>query len=638
MHLSLQKTGTDIPYFTCQTRAQGASSTAHPALRWRFYRWLLNLFLIANALLATTATGRCNGPVTPIAEVQGRGEQSSLSGQTLWLEGIVTASYQGPAELGGFFMQQEDAQTDGDPTTSEAIFVFHSSQPVAVGDQVRVHGTVNEYFGQTQLNKVQDLHICSNSNPLPGALALELPMPHALAFEAVESMRVSFADDLQVNDLYNLGRYGQLTVANGRRFVPTEVAEPGPAAAAVRAANRLNQLLIDDANYRQNPDPISFPAPALTADNSVRVGDRVSGLIGILTETKHGYTLLPSRPPLFVTENKRPAIPIAAAALELRVATFNLQNFFNGNGSGGGFPTSRGAVSIEEYRRQTEKLGVTLRSLDADIIGLVELENDGFGPQSAISTLVAHLNVDMPSFQHYRYVDPGLARLGDDKIAVALIYRPAKVSALGIAAVLTASTSPQNASGEPLFDDQLNRPALLQKFLHHDSGEQLNIAINHFKSRLAGNCERYDDCDRGQGAYNRSRTRAALGLAQWLAGIDKAHYGHHQVIMGDLNAYSKEDPVAQLQAAGYQSLQPVGSYTYVAYGETGTLDHVLVSSSLQRSVVRAQTWNINADEPKVLDYRRRYKSPSQQEALYAPTPYRSSDHDPVIIDFSFVDP
>jgi predicted extracellular nuclease len=66
-------------------------------------------------------------------------------------------------------------------------------------------------------------------------------------------------------------------------------------------------------------------------------------------------------------------------------------------------------------------------------------------------------------------------------------------------------------------------------------------------------------------------------------------------------------------------------------GQWGYLDHALASDSLVDQVTGVTTWHINADEPPVLDYNTNFKSDDQIEELFAPTPYRSSDHDPVLV-------
>lgn len=577
----------------------------------------------------------CLNPATLISEIQGSGTSSPLEGQQVVIEGIVVADLQDNSQMSGFFIQEEDTDTDNDPMTSEGLFVYHSNDDVSVGDQVRLLGSVDEYYSLTQINQVQELVICDSALSLPMAASVGLPLTDDTGFESVEGMRVHFAQVLTVNEVYNLGRYGEFLVADGRRSIPTEIATPGPDADAIRVANERNVLIVEDGIRFQNPDPLPFPAPGLSADNTLRVGYELSGLTGVMNYAFGAYKLIPSVAPVFEPVNARTDAPEAVENSELRIASFNVLNFFNGDGQGNEFPTPRGANNPYELERQTAKLVAAITAIDADVIGLMEIENDGFGEFSAIAELTAAINAELPSEDAYQYVAPNTQLIGDDDIAVGMLYRPAVVSIVGQAAILDSTTSPLGDQGEPLFIDDLNRPALAQSVKLTNSDTTLTIVVNHLKSKGGSNCDQYNDCDEGQGAYNIARTKAAQALAQWLADAPTGIMTDKVMILGDLNAYSQEDPLTTLMSKGYQRLQTENGYTYVFSGETGTLDHALATGTLSSNVVGVQQWHINTDEPRVLDYNTEYKTESQILGFYAPDAYRSSDHDPVIIDFAF---
>ncbi|MBU2205781.1 MAG: nuclease, partial [Gammaproteobacteria bacterium] len=99
--------------------------------------------------------------------------------------------------------------------------------------------------------------------------------------------------------------------------------------------------------------------------------------------------------------------------------------------------------------------------------------------------------------------------------------------------------------------------------------------------------------------------------------------------------YRMEDPIRALQQRDWRYLGAEGdtAYSYVYRGRTGSLDHALASPALASKLTTMQHWAINADEPTLLDYNVEFKSTAQQQLLYAPTPYRSSDHDPLIATF-----
>jgi predicted extracellular nuclease len=125
-------------------------------------------------------------------------------------------------------------------------------------------------------------------------------------------------------------------------------------------------------------------------------------------------------------------------------------------------------------------------------------------------------------------------------------------------------------------------------------------------------------------------------LADWLATDPIGSGDPDFLIIDDLNAYAMEDPIRWLEAADYTDLveQYVGTdaYSYVFFGQAGYLDYALASSSIAGQVTDTSIWHINADEPSVLDHNTEFKSAGQVISLYAADEYRSSDHDPVIVD------
>jgi len=577
----------------------------------------------------------CLDPAVKISEIQGNGASSPLTGNTVIIEAIVTADLQNTDEMRGFFVQEEDQDADADAVTSEGLFVFHTDDDVNIGDTVRISGTVDEFYGFTQLNQIQAIKVCATGSPMPTAANVTLPFAVLDTPEAVEGMRVNLDGTLTVNEVYNLGRYGEFLISDGRRFIPTDIATPGPDADAVADINNRNSLLVEDGIRTQNPDPLIFPAPGLDAYNTLRVGDTVNNLTGVMNFAYGAYKLIPTSVPEFSTDNLRTDAPVFIEESDMRLASFNVLNYFNGDGLGEGFPTPRGADSVLELERQTAKLVAAITAIDADIIGLMEIENDGFDANSAIASLVNALNAQQSVEQQYDYVVPDVELIGDDAIAVGLLFRPSSIALVNSAAILNSTNSPTDDEGNPLFIDSLNRPALAQSFEHLDSSERFTVVVNHLKSKGGSNCDSHADCDEGQGAYNRTRTNAAEALSLWLATNPTGVNDQDILVMGDLNAYSKEDPITMLESAGFKLLKEEGGYSYVYNGQTGSLDHAMTSSSLSDKINNIQDWHINTDEPKVLDYNVEFKSDAQVQSLYAPTPFRSSDHDPVILDFSF---
>ncbi|TQV74251.1 ExeM/NucH family extracellular endonuclease [Exilibacterium tricleocarpae] len=572
--------------------------------------------------------GQCGDPATAIHAIQGAGAVSPLVGSSQIIEGVVVGDFQGEDALEGFFVQEEQADQDGDPQTSEGIFVFDGSGAVAVnvGDIVRVGGSVREFFGMTRLDNLSGVTVCGSGASFEAAV-VALPQTVPGELERFEGMAVTTSQTLVISENFNLGSFGSVLLsADSRLLQPTQVATPGADALAVLAANNLNRLFLDDGSTAGNPATIPYPAPRLTADNTLRVGDSVAPLTGVLNFSFGEYRLQPTETPVFIPTNPRTAAPELVGQGDVRVASLNVLNYFNGDGQGGGFPTSRGADSLLEFERQRAKTISAILALDADIIGLVEIENDGYGSDSAIQDLVNGLNA---AGADYALVDPGVNVIGTDQIAVGFIYRPQVVELVNAAAILDASVDPD-------FIDTRNRPVLAQTFRSFASQGVFTVAVTHLKSKGTP-CDNIGDPDigDGQGNCNLTRTSAAGALARWVATDPTNSNDSDFLIIGDINAYAKEDPIQALAAAGYADLvaQFVGpaAHSFVFRGQSGYLDYALANPAMGGQVVDLTEWLINADEPRALDYNLEDKSPLQAVDLYSAGPYRASDHDPIVL-------
>jgi len=564
----------------------------------------------------------CGDTATPIHAVQGSGLTTPMNDASVAIEGIVVGDFQQPGGFSGFYVQEEAADADADPLTSEGIFVFNTSFGAAPGDLVRVRGRVTEFQGLTELTSVNAFLLCATGATVP-ATPVSLPVANVADLERFEGMLVRFDQTLTATEVFNLGRFGEVSLSGaGRLYTPTAVAAPGAAAQAVLAQNNRSRIVLDDGNNQQNIDPTLYPQGGLSASNTLRVGDTLSSLIGVMDFRFSAYRIQPIGPISWIHTNPRTAPPPDVGG-NLRVASFNLLNFFNGNGMGGGFPTSRGAETPFELQRQLAKEVSALMAIDADIVGLMEIENDA-APHSAIEDLVAALNAAMGAGT-YSFINTGV--IGTDEIKVALIYKPGAVTPVGTYRTLTSAVDPR-------FIDTLNRPSLAQTFEDVFTGQKLTVVVNHLKSKGSA-CTGDPDIGDGQGNCNGTRTAAAAALASWLATDPTGSGDPDFLIIGDLNSYTFEDPVTTLTTSGYTNLvrqfDGLVAYSYVFNGEAGYLDHALASQSLVSQVTDVADWHINPDEPTVLDYNTNFKTANQVNTFYSPGPYRSSDHDPVII-------
>ncbi|HWL32843.1 MAG TPA: ExeM/NucH family extracellular endonuclease [Gaiellaceae bacterium] len=566
--------------------------------------------------------GNCGEPATRIHVVQGSGPATLFANTQVTIEGVVVADVQGAGQFDGYYVQEEAADADTDPQTSEGIFVFSGVgvDNVSLGEIVRVRGTAGESFALTQLSSVSAPVKCGTGS-VP-ATSVTLPVATVDDHESFEGMLVSYAQTLTATEVFNLGRFGEVSLSGaGRLYNTTAVALPGAPAQAVAAQNARSRIILDDASNTQNNDPTRYPQGGLSATNTLRVGDTLNGLDGVMDFRFGNYRIQPVGAVDFIGTNMRTPAPGDVGG-NLKVASFNVLNYFNDFGCG---DRCRGAENQFEFDRQEAKIVSALKAIDGDIVGLMEIENDG-GPGNSLAELVAALNAATAPGT-YAYIDTGV--IGTDAIKVALIYQPAAVAPVGDWDILTTADDPR-------FIDTRNRPTLAQTFRHVSSGQVITVAVNHLKSKGSACGGAPDDQpDTGGGNCNGTRTAAAAALADWLVGDPTGSGDPDFLIIGDLNSYTFETPIQELEAGGFTNLvkqfNGLTAYSYVFNGESGYLDHALGTASIASQVTGVTEWHINPDEPTVLDYNTNFKSAGHVSTLYDPGPYRSSDHDPVII-------
>jgi predicted extracellular nuclease len=627
----------------------------------------------------------CSAPDTTIGQIQGSGAIAALTGvQTV--QGVVVGDYEGaqPA-LRGFYVQNTAANSDNDLATSDAIFVFNNGvNNVSLGQVVQVTGTVAEYQGQTQITSTA-IESCGSTDTVTPENVM-LPVPAAVSgvdyLERYEGMLVKFAQPLYVTEHFQLGRFGQVVMSSGNRLAqPTNVATPGAAALAQQATNDLNNIIIDDELQSQNPDPLLFGRGGnpLSASNTLRGGDTAQNVVGVLTYTWSGNAASPNayrlRPinalnggaPNFVAANPRPTVP-AQVNGSLKVVSANLLNFFNDFTSCGygltdpapAAATCRGAENQIEFDRQWTKTVENLVGTGADVIAVNEMENNGYGANSAIQFLVNKLNAKAGAGT-YAFINPDAASgktdsLGTDAIKVGMIYKPFTVTPVG-------TTAPLNTGAFGIFQTGAgnmgrSRPSLAQAFEENASGARFIAVANHFKSKgsacadnvsllslpvlstidITGDVDALD----GQGNCNKTRTAAAQELVALLDTNPTGTSDPDILIVGDLNSYAKEDPITTIKNDGYTNLieSRIGAagYSYVFDGQWGYLDHALSSLSLTPQVQDVLEWHINSDEPSVLDYNTNFKTAGQISGFYAADAFRTSDHDPIIVGLNLTAP
>ena len=460
----------------------------------------------------------------------------------------------------------------------------------------------------------------------------------AVAWSSLVGKNVIITGNLVIVDTYDLARRGQIKVARSRLFVPTSKVDPNDAdpvgtsfeggtnVANVIKSQKFNDkatIIIDDGSAEQNIfPPILFPELGKTLP-SVRIGSTINGVSGKLVKAGSVLLLVPDKP-LRWTPAKRPNRPDVGNA-DVTVSSFNVLNYFTTIDNGRN--QARGADSEAELVRQEAKLVSAIISLRSDVVGLMEIENN----LEAEARLVAALNNKVGKKV---FVGCGLpvgfrnSPGGQDAIRVGIIYRSDRVKPVGGVSMI--------------IDDAFisARTPVVQNFKSKQGGRPFTVIVNHFKSKGGASSANIANKNKGdgQGAYNATRRAQSLAVCNYIDLLERNNSYVRALVIGDLNAYGQEDPIDAMRANGLvdlhdqfqrpgQTTTANGDYSYVYRGQSGSLDHAIATDSLAADVTGIATWHINSDEPRSMDYNMEY-NPKQ---LYQADPFRSSDHDPVLI-------
>jgi len=626
-----------------------------------------------------------NDDITLIHDVQGSGAATPIPGATVTVEGVVVANFQGTGRLQGFFLEEEDIDFDANPATSEGIFIFCSScpTPVAEGQRVRATGVVSEFNNMTEItaSTAGSVVITNAGNNLAQVTPspIDLPVVGVVNdfYETKEGMLVTFVDTLTVSEYFEMARFGHLVLYEGGR--PRQFTEANPPSVAGLTAHNDNlsrrEVILDDDNNRQNAFLPAFGGPAdglqaifhprangglsvgTQGADFFRGGDLVNGLTGVLHWSFPGtgpdtWRIRPTAatPATFTVANPRPPVTQPAVGGAIKAAAMNLLNYFTtidttaststGPCAPSGTLDCRGADSVAELNRQRERATVVICALNADVYGFVELENTT--ASATITDLLGAVNTLCGGAHPYTFANTG-GTLGTDAIRVQQIYR-------------TGILSPVGAPLSDL-DPVHNRPPTAQTYDVVDAtnpafGQRFTVIANHFKSKGCPGTGGDADLGDGQGCFNATRTAQATRLLTWITSTVLPAAGDPDVLLlGDFNSYAQENPVTTITAGGYTDLETAllgpNAYSYLFDGQLGHLDYAFASSSLTPRITGVAPWHINADEIPVFDYNDEvFDSPGEANfeeepdgsALVPPrvvfqpaSPYRASDHDPVLV-------
>jgi 5'-nucleotidase len=573
-------------------------------------------------------------PTTTIAEVQGDGAATPLAGSVVTIQGVITGDYRASTASGyrGFYVQTPASNApEFTPGRSDGIFVFsaNADPAVAIGDLVNITGTASEFNGQTQIsatdNASYELVTAQAGIPAPALL------PNAVvgaAREAYEGMIVT-PESAFLSSSHQLFKFGTLWLSTGPLPVKaTETTDAGPDAQAIAAANRAGRLLLDDGYSIQVSNAAHVgDQPYFDDETVVRNGDQffsppAGGMI--LGWGFDDWRLQPQRPltdasddrslfPTWGSVNPRTPAP-AEVGGDVSAASFNVFNYFTTFGG-----QARGAKDEAAFFVQQSKIVSAINALDADIVGLMEIENSvklGEAPDEALGNLVAALNAASApgTWAYVPTPAPLLDAATTDFITNAIIYKPAAATPVGAS---FASVD------ETVWD--IAREPIAQTFETAANGKIVTVVANHFKSKSPPSGNTAPEPADLQGFFNAERVEQANNVVGFVNTITAdPSKGENVLLVGDFNSYAQEDPVQVLTAAGLVDLVPTKDpteYTYTFDGELGSLDHAFATPALAASVTGVDVWNINSPEWSDRGYEFGAAEPG--------TPFRSSDHDPI---------
>lgn len=598
----------------------------------------------------------------PIGTIQGTGPVSPYDQQIVTTTASrVTAVYGqvSSAEFRGFVIQTPGTGGPGRDlsTASDAIFVFLGGTAfgVAIGDAVSVTGTVSEFNGLTQIGGAVTITRVDADLPEVRPVTGLRWADTVGQRENLESMLYASTERFTVSDTFPLLRFGELGLTSAELpLQPTEVARPGSAAAQRQAARNLAiRVNLDDGSNRgftRTATLVARPLPYLSVGVPVAIGDRLRLTEPMVVDWRNNaWKLNPTTPtvpgsePAVVTQVADDPAPRVGGAFS--VASFNVLNYFTTTGQGRSGCTggnlarddtfnvtfdcdARGAWDGDDLGRQQTKIVAALSSMDASVVGLMEIENSarlGEQQDEALLSLVAALNVDA-GYRKWAAVPSStqLQPVGEqDVITNALIYQPRDVRLNGTAYALGSAAGDDGAFGNA-------RTPIAASFTPRGGGDPVLVVVNHFKSKGGDDEATGDNADAGdgQGFYNGDRVRQAQALSDWVPSVQRAARTRAVALVGDLNSYGREDPLRVLDQSGYRSVAPDDEWSYSFGGLLGSLDHVLLNRAARQRLTRPDIWNVNAGESPALEYST-YRTTADD--YHSPGPRRSSDHDPVVV-------
>jgi uncharacterized repeat protein (TIGR01451 family) len=514
------------------------------------------------------------GRGVPIWAIQGPGMASPYVGDQVTTEGIVTGIF---PELGGFWIQE--SETDDDPATSAGLFILSSDlEPaIALGDGMRVSGNIRERSGQTVLEIVNtgDVQILTTGNQPPTAVELDPPLleDEALAYyEALEGMVVQVSEPAVA--VAPTTKYGE-TVLVRTEWGINRIMRGDPTGMTI---------VVDDGSSATHYDLSTLPF-------ALQTGDLLADVVGPLAYTYEDYKIEPIAAPV-VTPTERPLPSLEpAGANQLSIATFNVENLFDPLDP---HPSDPPLPTRSQYQLDLIKTANAIVAMGAPtIVGLQEVENIDIVEDLAQQDALAE-------YEYQAFLIEGTDSRGID---VAYLVRADGATVEGAAAY----PAPEGLTSRP--------PLLITVTVQLQDSEQTVYVLNNHFTSMSGGEILTEPRRKAQAAWNVTLVEQIL----------RANPEAYVAVLGDLNSFYESPPLDVLREAGlrhvYELVEPERPYTYIYLGESETLDHILVTPSLYQRLLQVTALHIDAD----------YPPPIPED----PSARRASDHDPLVVIFSF---
>ncbi|MBW4441331.1 MAG: choice-of-anchor I family protein [Plectolyngbya sp. WJT66-NPBG17] len=582
-------------------------------------------------------------PPTRISDIQGTAHRSLLEGQTVNnVSGIVTA-----LRNNGFYIQ--DPNSDNNAATSEGLFVFTNTAPtVKVGDAVQVSGVVNEFrpgganstnLSTTQIggtgNPVATFRVLSSNNSLPDTTVIgtggRIPPNQIISsgavngsvensgavfnpningidfYESLEGMRVRVKDAVAVSPTNNFGEIAVLSDNGANSSLRTD----------------RGGIIIQPGDF--NPERIIIDDTIVSNPPAVNVGDRFSGITGVIDYSFGNFKLLntESLPTVTSSNLERETTTLEAGTNQLTVATFNVENL----------SPSMGAAKFNALADQIVK-----RLKTPDILNVQEIQDNNGAQNNGVvdanltyqRLIDAILAAGGPRYE-YRQINPVNNQDGGQpggNIRVGFLFNSERVSFVdrsgGDSLINTTvnrdglSTSPGRIDPtNPAFND--SRKPLVGEF-RFNGGNQVFVINNHFNSK-GGDQPLFGRFQPRTLSSEAQRLEQARIVKEFTDRLLAQNANANIIVTGDLNDFPFSNPLDVLTGDQalvnlYDTLPVNQRYNYNFEGNSQALDHILVSRNLFiNSDAKFDVVRINSEFAD-----------------------QTSDHDPLVSRFTFAQP